>query len=268
MQPKKVARIAGYIAGFLVSYALLAFLFSRLPSPFNIAMMVLEFLAFGFAAIFVMDMTLPFFNVINRVPVRLPAKFKDAVTLTFDDGPVFPYTTEILDVLDRYNVKATFFCIGENIMKHPQIVLEMHKRGHSVGNHSFRHVIFPFLQTKRMKAEIVETSRMIQNITGQKEKWFRFPKGYQSRKGFNMAKELDLKPIGFSYPIYDVENPPAQELIDRTLGKVRAGDILLMHDGFPSYKVGSRSSLVQALPAIIEGVRAKGLRFVRLEDVF
>ncbi len=268
MQPKKVLRIVSYILSFLISYALLVFLFSRLPTPLNIVFMTMSFLFFGFIAIYVMDMTLPFFNLINRVPVRIPSQFKQAVTLTFDDGPSSPYTTEILDILDRYNVKAAFFCIGENIMKHPQIVLDIYKRGHSIGNHSFRHVLFPFLQTKRMKDEITETSRMIQNITGKKEKWFRFPKGYQSRKGFNMAKSMDLKPIGFSYPIYDVENPPAQELVDRTLRKVKGGDILLMHDGFPSYKPGSRSSLVEALPAIIEGVQKKGLTFVRLEDVF
>lgn len=267
MKPKKILRNLGYIFSFLGSYALFVFLSSKLPLPFNFISMGLTFVLFCFLAIFVMDMTLPFFNLINRVPVRLPPKQKGNITLTFDDGPS-PHTLEILDILDRYQVKAAFFCIGENIMKHPKILLEIHQRGHSIGNHSFRHVLFPFLQTKTMRNEIQETSRMIQTITGEKEKWFRFPKGYQSRKGFRMAQSLNLMPIGFSYPIYDVENPPAQELIDRTLKKVKEGDILLMHDGFPSYKPGSRSSLVEALPAILEGIQKKNLRIVRLEEVF
>ena len=266
--PKSFFKITRYVGFFLFSYVALIFLFSELPRPFNMFFIFAMVAIFSFAAVFFLDMTVPFFNLLNPVPVRLPKHYKQSVMLTFDDGPSKPYTLEIMDILDRFNVKATFFCIGENIEKNPDVIVEMYRRGHSIGNHSFRHVIFPFLKPDRIREEIIQTSNMIQKITGQKEKWFRFPKGFQSRKGFSIARKLGVVPIGFSYPIYDVENPPAQQLIDRTLKKVKAGDILLMHDGYPTFKPGSRSSLVEALPEIIQGILDKGLRFVTPEEVF
>ena len=265
---QRIFRITAIVSSFLISYFLIMFVASKLPSPWNVVTMVAIFAGCLFEAIFILDMTLPFFNVLNPIPVRLPAHLQNAVCLTFDDGPCDPYTLEILDVLDRFKVKATFFCIGENIEKHPEIAAQISKRGHAIGNHSFGHAILPFLSKDKIIHQISETSQSIQKITGKKEKWFRFPKGYQSRKGLKIAESLGLKAIGFSYPIYDVENPPARELVKRTLGKVKSGDILLMHDGYPSFKPGQRNSLVEALPSIIQGIKDKNLRFVTLEEAF
>lgn len=265
---KSYIKIFGYIFAFLFSYIALILISSYLPTSLGIILLCANLVFFSYVAIFFLDMTVPFFNLINRVPVRLPLDCEKSVMLTFDDGPANPYTLEILDILDRFSTKATFFCIGENIAQHPDIVSEISRRGHSIGNHSYHHHILPFLPPEKILEEIKKTSQIIQEITGKNEKWFRFPKGFQSRKGFMIAKSLGLVPLGFSYPIYDVQNPPAQELVDRTLNKVKSGDILLMHDGFLARKPGSRSSLVEALPKILEGIQKKNLRFVLPEEVF
>ena len=191
---------------------------------------------------------------------------KNAVALTFDDGPVEPYTRQILDILERYQVKASFFCIGENIANQPELARKLLAAGHTLGNHTRTHRNLMFASVGLVEREISTAQEIIEGVTGETPRFFRCPKGYKSPIVAAVIRRLGLRLIGYGYPIFDVENPPAKELVERVLNRVKGGDIIVMHDGFSVSKPGRRDSLVNALPKIIEGIQARGLTLVSLDQ--
>lgn len=237
-----------------------------LPAPWSgLAVVAVATVCLG-AVLLVLDTVAPGVNLFSRALHRLPADAgADAVALTFDDGPVEPYTRQILDALDGHGAKATFFCIGENVERHPELAREIVRRGHTLGNHTGTHRLLPRLAAAEIEAEIEAGALAAERATGRRPRLLRCPKGYKGLRVMRVARRLGVPLIGFSYPIYDVENPPAADLVGRVLGRVAPGDIVLMHDGFPSDKPGSRSSLVAALPLILEGLRRRGLRPIALD---
>lgn len=192
---------------------------------------------------------------------------KKTIALTFDDGPVQPYTAQILDILDRYAVKATFFCIGENVQRHPELAMEIVRRGHTLGNHSQTHQILLLASAALVSRELREAQLTMQKACGIKPLFFRCPKGYKSPIVAFVLRRFHLALVAYGYPIFDVENPPADELVTRVLQRAAAGDMVLMHDGFPPGKPGKRDSLVAALPLIIEGLLEKGLQPISLDQI-
>jgi peptidoglycan/xylan/chitin deacetylase (PgdA/CDA1 family) len=213
-------------------------------------------------------MTVPGVGLFSPAPTRLPPGETDAVALTFDDGPVEPYTRQILDVLDRAGAKGTFFCLGENVDRFPNLAREIVKRGHTIANHTYGHRILPFLSEKALKSEIEKGGEAIFRVTGVRPSLFRCTKGYKSPRVARAVAESGARLVGFSYPIFDVQNPPPEVLVGRVLRRVRPGDILLMHDGFAPRAPGKRDSLVTALPEILDGITRKGLRTVTLDRIF
>ncbi len=242
---------------------------SLLPSPWNGIFGIVLAVFFLGLALYFLDMMVPGVNVFSFAPHRLPKPYASGhIALTFDDGPSDPYTLEILDILDQFDVKAMFFCIGENVQKHPEIAKAIFERGHEVAVHSMTHRVLPKLGKHEIQDEIVQATKVIQDICGEPPKFFRCPKGFKSRTVERIVKASNQKMIGFSYPLYDVENPPPQEIVDRALNRIREGDILLMHDGFAANKPGRRDSLVSALPKILRGIQEKGLSVISLRDVW
>jgi peptidoglycan/xylan/chitin deacetylase (PgdA/CDA1 family) len=237
-----------------------------LPAPWSgLAAVAVATACLG-AVLLALDVIAPGVNIFSSALHRLPAAAgADAVALTFDDGPVEPFTREILDVLDAHGAKATFFCIGENIERHADLAREIVRRGHALGNHTGGHRLLPRLPVGQIEAEIEAGARAAERATGVRPRLLRCPKGYKGPRVGRVARRLGLPLIGFSYPVYDVENPPAARLVERVLGRVAPGDIILMHDGFPPDKPGSRSSLVEALPLILDGLRRRGLRPVAID---
>ena len=223
---------------------------------------------FALAWLLALDAFYPKVNLFGPAVVRLGGRNGPAtqVALTFDDGPVSPYTEQILDILDGHGVKGSFFCIGENVERNPEIAKAIVSRGHTLGNHTASHRNLMFAGPAEVMKEVSEAQRMIFDATGQSPRFFRCPKGYKSPVVVRCLRRLDLTLVGYGYPIFDVENPPAQELVARVLNRVRGGDIIVMHDGYPPHGSGRRDSLVAALPAIIEGIRDRGLALVSLEE--
>ncbi len=244
--------------------AVLLFGASALPEPYSWVANFVVLSLFLYAVVFLFDVMVPGVNLLSRAWVRIPSKRN--VVFTFDDGPSIPYTKEVLDVLDRYSVKGTFFCIGENVRAHPETAKEIVRRGHLIANHTESHRPLPWLSRKEIEKEIRKGMEAIEQATGVKTPWLRCPKGYKSAKVARVAGKMGVKLIGFSYPLFDVQNPPPQELLGRLLEKARGGDIILMHDGFLSRSPGQRDSVVKALPPMIEGIRAKGLEIIRLDE--
>ncbi len=204
-----------------------------------------------------------FIHSISRIPQNPGEK---TIALTFDDGPVEPYTGQILDILDRFNVKASFFCIGANIQRYPAVAREIVRRGHTLGNHTQTHRSLLLADADSVARELGEAQKTIRQHCGFEARFFRCPKGYKSPIVARILRRKRLDLVAYGYPIWDVENPPAAELVERVLNRAVPGDIIVMHDGFPPGKSGERDSLVAALPVIIEGLLAKDLRPVSLDQ--
>jgi peptidoglycan-N-acetylglucosamine deacetylase len=265
MPKQTFLKIARYLLLFLAAYAVAMGAVRHLPSPWNAASQVGVSLLFLAAALFILDMTLPGFNLFSSALCRLPDDPRDEVALTFDDGPVEPYTRQILDILDRYGAKATFFCLGENVERFPDLAREIVRRGHAIGNHTFGHRILPLLSSAECERELVRGRDAIERATGVRPLLVRTPKGYKSARVARIVSRLGGRLIGFSYPIFDVQNPPPEKLVKRLLSRIDPGDIVVMHDGSAPRCGGSRDSLVAALPEILEGIQKEGLRTVSLD---
>jgi peptidoglycan/xylan/chitin deacetylase (PgdA/CDA1 family) len=257
--------IAGYVALYLA--AGVGLMAGVTHAGAGTAALVVLALALAALAALLVDAFYPKSNLFGPAVVRLPTEEgARAVALTFDDGPVAPYTAEILDILDRYRVKATFFCIGENVRRHPELAGEIVRRGHTIGNHTDGHRTLLLAGSGTTIRELDAAQAAVRAACGVKPAYFRCPKGYKNPFVVRALRRRGLTLVGYGYPIWDVQNPPPRELVDRVLGRVARGDIILMHDGFPAGKPGRRDSLVAALPRIIEGIRAKGLTPVSLDE--
>lgn len=161
------------------------------------------------------------------------ANQSNAIAVTFDDGPS-PHTLEVLDVLKKHNAKATFFCIGKQIEKHPEILKRLYDEGHAVGNHSYSHAnTFPILNVKKMTAELEKTGQLIESTTGQKSLLFRPPFGVTNPRIAKAVKELNLLTIGWSIRSYDTVSKNEKNIANRILRKLKPGAIVLFHDNLP-----------------------------------
>lgn len=188
------------------------------------------------------------------------------VALTFDDGPSDPWTLRIADVLDGYGVAGTFFVVGDNADAHPEIVRELVKRGHLVGNHSQRHrkrdAIFEWRYSELERAE-----GSIAGAAGVCPALFRPPNGFHTPWQLRAVSAHGMRTVGWDVQPSDWERPPGDKIVQRVLERVRPGSIVLLHDGDDTRRQTDRSSTVAALPGIIEGLRARGYRFVRVDEL-
>ena len=188
------------------------------------------------------------------------------VSLTFDDGPSDAVTPRILDLLDRHQVKATFFVSGVNAQNYPDIMADIIVRGHRIGNHSYHH--FPHLMLKSRRSLYYEISeaREVLRAMGIETKAFRPPVGIINPKLAGVLSELDMLCITFSCRAFDAGNRRIKNLSGRILKKVKAGDIILLHD-IPARDDRDGKHLLREMDAILTGIRNKGLRIAPLDEL-
>lgn len=257
--------IAGYVAAFVLASA--ALLIVAAPAGAWAVAGVAALLCA--CAALALDAFHPRVNLFMPALVSLPQRTgRRTIALTFDDGPVPQYTPQVLDVLDRYHVKATFFCIGDNARRYPELVRQIVARGHTLGNHTQTHRSLLLAGSQRVARELDAAEAALHAACGERPLLFRCPKGYKNPIVARVLRRRGMRLVGYGYPIWDVQNPPPQQLVDRVLQRAAAGDIIVMHDGFPAARPGRRDSLVAALPAIISGLLAKGLTPVALDQAF
>jgi peptidoglycan-N-acetylglucosamine deacetylase len=186
------------------------------------------------------------------------------VALTFDDGPNPPVTDRVLDVLDRYGVPATFFCVGLHAGGHRESLARMAEAGHGLGNHTWSHPFLPDLSPHELLVQLKRTDEVIEDVTGARRvRLFRPPYGSRNRDVVSLLGREG----GPTVALWDVDPsdwamPGAPTIARRVLDQVRPGSIVLMHDGG-----GDRSQTAEALPAVIEGLLERGYGFVRVEDM-
>jgi len=152
------------------------------------------------------------------------------IALTFDDGPSI-FTLEVLDLLKKYDAKATFFCIGKNVEAHPEIVKKIIAEGHLVGNHSYSHSkFFDFYNAKKIIEEIQKTDELLEKITSKKINFFRPPYGVTTPSIRRALKLTGHKVIGWNIRSLDGGTKDQNLIFNRIIKRVSPGGIVLLHD--------------------------------------
>jgi peptidoglycan-N-acetylglucosamine deacetylase len=186
-----------------------------------------------------------------------------SVALTFDDGPS-PDTDRILEILDRYEVTATFFCIGAHVAENPKLALRVAERGHSIGNHTWSHRVLHELTADEFCYEIDATGQALSGATGRSPSLLRPPYGSRTPAMLRNLADHGLTSVLWDVDPRDWDDPGADAIVDATLRNTRNGSIVLLHDGSPEGR--SRSQTAEALPSILEGLLDRGYRFVTADD--
>lgn len=188
-----------------------------------------------------------------------------AVALTFDDGPSED-TERVLDVLQAYGVRATFFMIGREVERHQRTARRIVSEGHEVGNHSYSHPIYLYRTRRETERQLALTQQVIASMTGVRPQLARPPCGVRTPAYFAAARRLGLRTVQWSVAGFDWKRRSARQIAGAALKDARPGSIILLHDGDSEGKRDRRET-VAALPLIIEGLRARGLRVAPLTQL-
>jgi peptidoglycan-N-acetylglucosamine deacetylase len=190
---------------------------------------------------------------------------RNEVALTFDDGPNSTATVPILDALDARGAKGTFFVVGKAVVARPDLARVAVRRGHLVGNHSYRHDSKGWLDPRY--PELARTQRAVGRDLGVCPAFYRAPHGQHTPFLTRVVGRHGMTMIGWDVSAGDWKATNARHLADLIVGKARAGSIIDLHDGLDGRVDADRTVLVQALPMILDGLAAKGLQPVRLDEL-
>lgn len=200
---------------------------------------------------------------------RLPAEAvaRGELALSFDDGPDPVVTPVVLDLLDRWGFKASFFCIAERASRHPELVGDIIRRGHAVENHTLRHRHdFSLLGPQAMLDDVSAAQEILAALTGVLPRFFRAPAGLRNPFLDPVLSRLDLKLASWTRRGFDTRNGDADRVCARLLCSLSAGDILLLHDGNSAHTINGNAVILDVLPHVLESIAAAGLRPVTLRS--
>ncbi len=186
---------------------------------------------------------------------------RDEIAVTFDDGVDIQITPKVLDMLDNYGAKATFFIIGEKAEKYPELVEEIARRGHSIGNHSYYHKSsFPMQSSDKIYSEIVKCNEILMQVLGKTPILFRPPFGVTNSKIAAAVKRGGLTSIGWSIRSLDTRGYPIDKVTRRVVSQLSKGDVILLHD--------NREGADVLLEKILHHITHKGLKCVTINELF
>jgi len=180
------------------------------------------------------------------------------IAITFDDGPHPKFTPQILDILQRNNVKATFFLVGELAEKNPDLVKKEIAGGHSIGNHTYHHVNLTKIPSQYIATEIQACGDVLKSIGVKNPRLFRPPGGDYDLNVATIANSLGYTIILWTDDPGDYLSPGERIIESRTLSKAKNGGIILIHDGV--------QQTVNILPGLIKSLKKRGYRFVTIDD--
>ena len=189
------------------------------------------------------------------------------LALTYDDGPNDPHTMRVLEVLARHNVRATFFLIGRYVQQRPEIVREVVKAGHVIGNHTFTHPLLTFKTAAEVRKELSDCRSAIQDAVGEHSNLFRPPFGGRRPAVLRIARELGLEPIMWNVTGYDWNAPPAVVIEKKVSSQIRGGDVILLHDGGHKQMGADRSQTVLATDHLITRYKSEGYDFATIQQM-
>ena len=192
---------------------------------------------------------------------------KKFVALTFDDGPYSPFTQELIAVLKEKQVKATFFVVGNNASKYPEVVRDVATQGHEVALHAGEHKDFLKLNSSELAGNMASGKKVLEELTGKPVKYMRPPHGFRDWAVMDEASRAGLKVVNWSVIPRDWTNPGAKEIADRVCKDVFPGAIVLLQDGDAPAQIASREQTVQATALIIDELRQQGYEFVTIDEL-
>ena len=196
---------------------------------------------------------------VKSLPIYSVDRNDNKVSISFDASWGAERTEQILDILDEYNVKATFFLVNIWIEDYPEMAQEIVARGHEIGLHSVSHPQFSTLSVEQIKEELQGNYDKIKEITGYEAKLFRPPFGDYNNTVIDTVREQGYIPIQWSVDSLDWKDYSAQEICNRVLKKISAGDIVLFHNN------GLHTP--EALPEILKTLQDKNLQVVPISEL-
>ncbi|NHN33094.1 polysaccharide deacetylase family protein [Paenibacillus agricola] len=206
----------------------------------------------------------PYFEKRGEVVWEVPTEEK-VIAFTFDDGPDPEDTPQILDLLQLYGAKATFFIIGEKAARYPELVKREAAEGHELANHTYKHTYFNgSIDESNVRDELTRTEDIIYTLTGQKSLLFRPPGGYYSEPLVRIARQEGYLVVMWSWHIntMDWNTPGVDRITKKVLDNARNGDIVLFHD-----YVEGKTQTIEALKRILPELQSRGYRFVSVSDL-
>jgi peptidoglycan/xylan/chitin deacetylase (PgdA/CDA1 family) len=189
------------------------------------------------------------------------------LALTYDDGPNDPWTLRLLDVLNKYDVRATFFLIGRYAQQRPDIVRRLAQAGHVIGNHTFTHPLLIFRSGTQVKQELESCEKALSGAVGDHSNLFRPPFGGRRPVVLCAARRLGLQPVMWDVTGYDWNAPSAEYIEARVTRRVRGGNVILLHDGGHLRMGADRSRTVTATDRLIARYQSEGYRFVTIPQM-
>ncbi len=182
------------------------------------------------------------------------------IALTFDDVPDPRFTPQLLDVLRKYQVKATFFVVGSRAEKHPELVSRIIREGHVIGNHSYNHPEFGKLGMNEFRTQIIRTENIISALAGYKPRLIRPPYGDISEAQLKWAKSRGYKLVNWNVDSLDWRSLNKSQVRNNIVAHAGKGAIILQHGG--GGKGSNLQGTIQALPEVITIMRKRGYIFV------
>jgi polysaccharide deacetylase family sporulation protein PdaB len=195
----------------------------------------------------------------KKLPIYSVDTSDKRIALTFDLSWGVDNTPKILDILDKYNVKATFFLVGAWVDDNEAIVKEIHKRGHELGNHTNKHPDTSNISKEKLIQEILTCDAKIMSLTGQGTKLFRFPSGAYNDRGIEASESTGHFPIQWDVDSIDWKEQGAEVEYNRVMQKTKPGSILLFHN--------TAKYTPENLPKVLEKLQGEGYTFVKITDL-
>lgn len=184
--------------------------------------------------------------------VSVPGKY---VALTFDDGPHPVHTPRILDILNRYGAKATFFVLGENATRNRSVMARAVREGHEIGSHTWNHMKLTGHTLQEARSQMDRTNAVIYEATGRRPRLMRPPYGATNESVINfMASRYGMPSIMWNVDTFDWKHPGVSVVVDRAVNNAKSGSIILMHD--------IHGSTADAVEGVVAGLKARGFQLV------
>ncbi|KPV59175.1 polysaccharide deacetylase [Paenibacillus sp. A3] len=187
------------------------------------------------------------------------------VALTFDDAPDTTFTPQVLDVLKKYQVRATFFLVGAQAEKHPEMVKRIVREGHVIGNHSYSHKLFTKLSDDLFQSQVLQTQQALKRLIGYSPRLLRPPYGEISESQLLWASEHGYRIVNWNVDSLDWKQLGQEKVTSNILTHVKPGSIILQHSGGGPEQ--DLNGTVKALPTVIQTLKSRNLKMVTLPEL-
>jgi len=251
----------------VIACAAAAAIVALLRQPWPLTLRLAGLVLLTLSAFSIAFRIIPSFDPLGRVQWRLPRspKGQRLCALTFDDGPSAS-TAAVLDILAAEQVPATFFVLGVNVERYPDVVRRAHAEGHTVGVHGMTHAKLAGAAESIVDRQIADATGVLTRIGVPPAPVYRTPHGFKSQGVFAAARRHGLTLWAWSRGVWDTDRPASDVLVRRATRLARSRMVLLLHDGRGQESRPDVGAMLAALPEIIRELKRRGFAFVRVAD--